>query len=59
MYVLAALAKMARSHRPDRCYRQRRDIIAVFRNNYENVEEFERRHGVKLPEDIAAMLTQG
>ncbi len=34
------------------------DIIAVFRNNYKNVEEFERRHGVKLPEDIAAMLTQ-
>ncbi len=32
------------------------DIIAVFRNNYKNVEEFEQRHGVKLPPDIAAML---
>ena len=36
----------------DRCG----DIIAVFRKNYKNVEEFERRYGVKLPEDIAAML---
>ena len=35
------------------------DIIAKFCNDYENVEEFERRYGVKLPEDIAAMLTQG
>ena len=33
------------------------DIIAVFRDNYKNVEEFERRYGVKLPEDIVAMLT--
>ena len=33
------------------------DIIAAFRNNYKNVEEFEQRHGVNLPEDIAAMLT--
>ena len=35
------------------------DIIAVFREDYNTVEEFERRYGVRLPEDIAAMLTQG
>ena len=34
------------------------DIIAIFRNVYENVEAYERRNRVKLPEDIAAMLTQ-
>ncbi len=34
------------------------DIIAAFRNDYKNVEAFERRHGLQLPEDIAAMLTQ-
>ncbi len=34
------------------------DIIAAFCNDYENVEEFEQRYGVKLPEDIAAMLMQ-
>ena len=33
------------------------DIIAAFRKNYENVAAFERRHGVRLPKDIAAMLT--
>ena len=34
------------------------DIIASFRNDYKNVEAFEKRHGVKLPEDIALLLTQ-
>ena len=33
------------------------DIIAAFRKNCENVEEFEEKISVKLPEDIAAMLT--
>ena len=33
------------------------DIIASFHNEYASVEDFEQRHGVKLPEDIAAMLT--
>ena len=32
------------------------DIISAFCNDYENIEELERRHGVNLPEDIAAML---
>ena len=34
------------------------DIIASFYNDYENVEEFEKKNGVQLPEDIKAMLTQ-
>ena len=34
------------------------DIIARFRLVYKNVEAFERQHGVKLPEDIALLLTQ-
>ena len=34
------------------------DIIASFRNDYKNVEAYERANRVKLPEDIAAMLTQ-
>ena len=34
------------------------DIIKAFYDDYQNVGEFERRYGVKLPEDIAAMLTQ-
>ena len=34
------------------------DIIAAFRNDYKTVAAFERRHGLQLPEDIAAMLTQ-
>ena len=34
------------------------DIIAAFRNDYKNVEAFERRHGFQLPADIAAILTQ-
>ncbi len=33
------------------------DIIALFRNAYANVADFEQKHNVKLPEDIAAMLT--
>ena len=34
------------------------DIIASFHNAHKNVEGYERRNRVKLPEDIAAMLTQ-
>ena len=34
------------------------DIIARFRSGYKNVEAFEQRHSVKLPEDIALLLTQ-
>ena len=34
------------------------DIIAAFHNSYKNVEAFEKRHRVKLPEDIALLLTQ-
>ena len=34
------------------------DIVASFHNDYENVEAYERANRVKLPEDIAAMLTQ-
>ena len=34
------------------------DIIAAFRNDYKNVEAFEKQHRVKLPEDIALLLTQ-
>ena len=34
------------------------DIIASFHNDYKNVEAYERVNRVKLPEDIAAMLTQ-
>ena len=33
------------------------DVIASFRNDYENAEDFERKNNVKLPEDIAEMLT--
>ncbi len=33
------------------------NIIVAFRKNYESVAAFERRHGVQLPEDIAALLT--
>lgn len=34
------------------------DIVAAFRNDYKNVEAFEKRHLIKLPEDIAFLLTQ-
>ena len=34
------------------------DIIAAFRNDYKNVAAFERRYGLQLPADIAAILTQ-
>ena len=33
------------------------DIVAAFHNDYESVSDFEQKNGVKLPEDIAAMLT--
>lgn len=33
------------------------DIIDSFRKEYESVEDFEQKNNVKLPEDIAAMLT--
>ncbi|MYD62900.1 MAG: tetratricopeptide repeat protein [Gemmatimonadetes bacterium] len=35
------------------------NIIAAFRNGYKNVGTFEQQYSIKLPEDIAAMLTQG
>ena len=34
------------------------DVIAAFHNSYKNVEAYEKRHRIKLPEDIALMLTQ-
>ena len=34
------------------------DIVATFHNHYKSVEVYERANRVKLPEDIAAMLTQ-
>ena len=34
------------------------DIIAAFHNSYKNVETYEKRYRVKLPEDISLMLTQ-
>lgn len=34
------------------------DIMALFFNDYENIEAFEKRNGVRLPEDIKAMLMQ-
>ena len=34
------------------------DIIASFRNDYKNVAAYEKRHRVKLPEDISLLLTQ-
>ncbi len=35
------------------------DIIKAFCDDFKSVAEFEQKHGVKLPEDIAAILTQG
>ena len=32
------------------------DIVASFHNDYESIEAFEVKHGVKVPEDIAALL---
>lgn len=34
------------------------DIVALFHNDYESVEDFEQKNNVQLPEDIAAMLRQ-
>ncbi len=34
------------------------DIIMEFRDYYRNIKAFERRSGIQLPKDIAAMLTQ-
>ncbi|MDE0315867.1 MAG: tetratricopeptide repeat protein [Candidatus Poribacteria bacterium] len=34
------------------------DIIALFYNDYESIEDFEQKNNVKLPEDLAAMLNQ-
>ena len=34
------------------------DIIAAFHNSYKNVETYEKRYRVKLPEDISLLLTQ-
>ena len=35
------------------------DIVAAFRNDYRNVDAFERANQVRLPEDIAALVRQG
>ena len=35
------------------------DIAAAFRNGYKNVEAFEQKHKVKLPEDIAVLVREG
>ena len=32
------------------------DIVASFHNDYESIEAFEVKHGVEVPEDIAALL---
>lgn len=34
------------------------DIVALFHNGYESVEDFEEKNNIQLPEDIAAMLRQ-
>ena len=34
------------------------NIIASFHDTYESVSDFERKHGIQLPEDIAEMLSQ-
>ena len=34
------------------------DIIASFHNDYESVADFEQKNGVKLPSDLATMLTR-
>ena len=34
------------------------DIIASFQNDYGSVEDFQAKHGVMMPEDIAALLTR-
>ena len=34
------------------------DVIAAFHNSYKNVETYEQRHRVKLPENLALLLTQ-
>ena len=33
------------------------NIIALFHGSYSSVADFEQKHGIKLPEDIVAMLT--
>ena len=33
------------------------DAMVAFHKDYENVADFEQKHYVKVPEDIAAMLT--
>ena len=35
------------------------DIVAAFRNDYRNVAAFERKHQVKLPKDLVALVRQG
>ena len=34
------------------------DVIGSFHNQYKNVEDFEQKTGIQLPEDITALLTQ-
>ena len=35
------------------------DIVAAFRNDYKDIAGFERRHQVKLPKEIGALVRQG
>ena len=32
------------------------DIVALFHNDYKNIEDFETKNEVRVPEDIAALL---
>ena len=34
------------------------DIVALFHEAYDSIEDFEQKNGVQLPEDLKAMLTQ-
>ena len=34
------------------------DIVDAFHSDYENVSDFEAKHGVEVPEDIAALLSR-
>ena len=34
------------------------NLVASFHNEYESIEDFETKHGVKVPEDIVALLSR-
>ena len=33
------------------------DIVTVFRNSFESIEDFEEKYGEELPHDVASLLT--